>query len=197
MDERIDLGPCRAIRHEREAGRCVVLLPGMFYPTRAPALWFAREAAMAAGWSALEVLGEPGEHDDELSWERGCADAAIKAAAGTGGVGGDQILVIGKSLASLLAGEIADRDLPAIWLTPLLHLPEVVDGLGRGRRPVLLAGGDADPTWRPDAIPADRDIEVLDLPGVDHSVQVPGDPTASLDALGELTEGVGRFLARL
>ena len=62
MQQRVELGPCGAIRHDGDATRCAVLLPGLFYPTRAPALWFAREAALARGWSALEVLGEPGEH---------------------------------------------------------------------------------------------------------------------------------------
>jgi hypothetical protein len=75
--ERIDLGPCRAIRHEGDDGRVAVLLPGQFYPTRAPALWFAREAAMARRWSALEVLGEPGEHEDPLTWERWCAEREV------------------------------------------------------------------------------------------------------------------------
>ncbi len=78
MQERIELGPGRAIRHAGDPDRCVVVLPGQFYPTRAPALWFAREAAMSQGWSALEVLGEPGEHDDPLEWERDCAHRAIK-----------------------------------------------------------------------------------------------------------------------
>jgi hypothetical protein len=194
MEQRVDLGPCRAIRHDRDSNRFVILLPGRFYPTRAPALWFAREAAMAIGWSALEVRGEPGEQDDELGWERRCANAAIEAAAGAGA---NQIVVIGKSLASLLAGEIADRDLPAVWLTPLLTEPSAIEGLARTRRPVLLAGGEADPTWRLDAVPADRPIEVLDLHGVDHSVQVPGDVIASLSALGRLTEGIIRFLERV
>jgi len=186
--ERIDLGPGQALRHERDSDRCVVLLPGRFYPTRAPALWFVREAAMASGWSALEVLGEPGEHDDLLDWERSRAQAAIEAA------GTARVLVVGKSLASLLAGEIVERDVPAVWLTPLLNKADVIDGLARTRRPALLVGGDADPTWRPEAIPAERPIEVLELPGVDHSLQVPGDPAASLDALGRLTDAVARFL---
>jgi hypothetical protein len=57
--ERVDLGPCRAIRREGDAERVAVLLPGQSYPIRAPVLWFAREAAMSRGWRALEVLGEP------------------------------------------------------------------------------------------------------------------------------------------
>ncbi|HEY1520685.1 MAG TPA: hypothetical protein VGF91_29950 [Solirubrobacteraceae bacterium] len=46
--ERVDLGPCQAIHHDGDPDRVAVLLPGQFYPTRAPALWFA-----------LEVPGDP------------------------------------------------------------------------------------------------------------------------------------------
>jgi hypothetical protein len=191
MEERIDLGPGQALRHPGDADRCVVLLPGRFYPTRAPALWFVREAAMALGWSALEVLGEPGEHDDPLAWERSCAQAALDSA------GAGRLLVVGKSMATLLAGEVAERELPAVWLTPLLNETEVIDGLAATSRPTLLAGGNADPTWRPEAIPADRPIEALELPGVDHGFQVPGDPVASLHALGRLTEAVTQFVERV
>jgi pimeloyl-ACP methyl ester carboxylesterase len=191
VQARIDLGPCRAIRHEGDPGRCAVLLPGQFYPTRAPALWFAREAAISRGWSALEVLGEPGEHDDPLGWERECARLAIEATSA------ERPLVIGKSLATLLAGEIAGRGLPAVWLTPLLDQPSVIDGLAKTKRPTLLAGGDADPTWLTDRVPDNRAIEVLELPGVDHAVQVPGDPRASVDALARLVDGITRFVQKL
>jgi hypothetical protein len=191
MGERIDLGPCRAIRHERDANRCAVLLPGLVYPTRAPALWFAREAAMAKGWSALEVLGEAGEDEDALGWERRCAESAIEAA------GEVRVLVIGKSLASVLAGEIGERDLPAVWLTPLLDQPSGIDGLARARQPVLLVGGDADPTWQPASLRPGGQIETLELPGADHALQVPGDPAASLGGLGLLTEAITRFVERI
>lgn len=191
MQERIDLGPGRAIRHDGDAGRCAVLLPGQFYPTRAPALWFAREAAMSRGWGALEVLGEPGEHDDPLGWERECTDRALEANRGA------RQLIIGKSLATLLAGEIAERGLPAVWLTPLLNETDVIDGLSKTRHPTLLAGGDADPTWLVDRVPDNPAIEVLELPAVDHAVQVPGDVRASVDALARLVDGITRFVEDL
>jgi len=189
--ERVDLGPCRAIRHERDAGRVAVLLPGQFYPTRAPALWFAREAAMARGWSALEVLGEPGEHEDPLAWERWCAERAIEAAAPA------RLLVIGKSLASLLAGEVSDRALEAVWLTPLLNEHAVIEGLARARRPTLVVGGSADPTWRPDAVRGEDAIDILELPGRNHSLEVPGDPVASLAGLSQMTNAIMRFADRV
>jgi hypothetical protein len=143
---------------------------------------------MSRGWSALEVLGEPGEHEDPLGWERESALRAIEAA------GNGQVLVVGKSLASLLAGEIADRGLPAVWLTPLLNERPVIDGLARTQRPVLLASGGADPTWVTADLPDNPALEVLDLPGVDHGVQVPGDLAGSANALARLAEGVAQFV---
>jgi hypothetical protein len=146
---------------------------------------------MAQGWSALEVLGEPGLHEDELAWERASAERAF-AAAGPG-----RVLVIGKSLASLLAGEVSDRDLPAIWLTPVLTDPTVIEGLSRARQRTLLVGGTADPLWATAGLPGTPALEVLELPGVDHALQVAGDPSASLDVLGKMVQAVGRLASEL
>jgi pimeloyl-ACP methyl ester carboxylesterase len=184
MPERVDLGPCRAIRHDGDPGRCVVLLPGMVYPTRAPVLWFAREAAMSRGWSALEVLGEPGTHEEPVAWERECTERALEAA------GPGRVLVIGKSLASFMAGLVSDRNLPAAWLTPALDHDEVINGLARAQQPTLVVGGTADSMWVRPALPDNPVLEVLELPDVDHALQVPGDILASLNALGEMAKGV-------
>jgi hypothetical protein len=73
----------------------------------------------------------------------------------------------------------------------------VIDGLARARRPVLLVGGNADPTWQPGSVPAGRTTEALELPRVDHALQVPGDPVASLDALGRVTKAITRFAVRV
>lgn len=189
MPARIDLGACPALRHDGDPARCAVVLPGMVYPTRAPVLWFAREAALARGWSAIEVLGEPGDHPDPVAWQRAAAEAAL-AEAGSG-----RVLVIGKSLATLLAGLVGDRDLPAVWLTPALTQSAVGEGLARARRPTIVLGGSADDFWQPDAIPNNPAIEVIELPGLDHALQVPGDPVASVDPLRHVVEAVSRIAA--
>lgn len=189
MPERIDLGPCAALRHDGDPTRCAVLLPGMVYPTRAPVLWFARETALAHGWSALEVLGEPGDHEDPLEWQGAAAEAALAAA------GSAQVLVIGKSLATLLAGRVSELDLPAVWLTPALTEPAVGEGLARARRATIVMGGSADDFWRADAIPSNPALDVIELPGLDHALQLPGDPLASVEALRQVVEAVKRMVA--
>ena len=188
MPERIDLGPCAAIRHGPDQDRCAVLLPGMVYPTRAPVLWFAREALIAEGWGALEVLGEPRERPDPVGWERECAERALAAA------GSNRVLVVGKSLASLLAGLVSDRGLEAVWLTPALTEDSLVKDLARVRPPTLLLGGTADSMWRRDAIPDNPALEVIEVPGADHALQVPGDISASLDALRQMVDGIRSWL---
>jgi hypothetical protein len=72
-----------------------------------------------------------------------------------------------------------------------------VEALGSTRSPTLLVGSPADPTWGDGTVPDNDALEVLELPGLDHSLQVSGDPRASLDALGRVTGRVGAFLDAL
>ena len=188
---RVDLGPCAGLLHENDPDRCVVVLPGMQYTTQAPLLWFAREVAAARGWSALEVLDSLPEGDDPFGWARDRARRALDRAEA------DEVVVIGKSFASAAAGLVADGVLPAVWLTPLLDRTRVVDDLSRAARPALLIGGSADAVWAPDALADSGLLQVVQLDGLDHSLQRPGDPGASLHALRAVATRIDRFLAEL
>jgi hypothetical protein len=174
--------------HRPEAERRVVVLPGARYPTRAPLLWFAREVALAKGFGVLEVLDEPPAGEDPFAWVRDRARRALDHEPAPTTVG------VGKSLASDVADLVAERDLPAVWLTPLLDRPNVRAGIAAATRPALLVGGTADPTWQPDALPSSVLIEQLELVGHDHSLQLPRDPIASLASLKKVTKRVERFL---
>jgi pimeloyl-ACP methyl ester carboxylesterase len=174
-----------------DAPRRVVLLPGARYPTRAPLLWFAREVAVARGFGVLEVLDEPPAGEDPFAWVHDRAQRALEHQPT------ELDVVIGKSLSSDVAGLVADRGLPAVWLTPLLDRPGIIAALARTTRPTLLVGGTADPTWLPDAIPDNVMLDRLQLDGLDHGLQLPGDPQASLNALRKVVKKVDRFLDAL
>ncbi|HEX7292675.1 MAG TPA: hypothetical protein VF250_16265 [Conexibacter sp.] len=178
--------------HRPDAPRRVVLLPGARYPTRAPLLWFAREVAIARGYGVLEVLDEPPAGEDPFAWARDRAQRALDHAPPS-----ELEVVIGKSLSSDVADVAADRGLPAVWLTPLLDRPGVVAALARTTRPTLLVGGTADPTWRADRIPDNVLLDRLQLDGLDHGLQLPGDPRASLAALEKVVKKLDRFLGAL
>jgi hypothetical protein len=189
---RIDLGPCAGLLHDGDPARCAVLLPGMRYSTQAPLLWFARSVAQSQGWSALDVLDALPDGEEPFAWARDRARRALDRVADA-----DEVVVIGKSLASGAAGIVADRLAPAVWLTPLLDEPRVVDDLGRAARPALLVGGSADGAWVPDALPDHGLLEVVHLDGLDHSLERRGDPMASLEALRVVADRIDRFLAAL
>jgi hypothetical protein len=186
----IDLSPGEAILHEGDSDRCVVLLPGVRYFSQAPLLWFAREAAQAAGWSVLELSERAPADVDPFAWMRERAESALAA------TDAERVVVVGKSLGSAAAPLVAERGLPAVWLTPLLVRPEVVAALGAAEAPALLVGSNADPTWADGEHPENDRLKKVELEGLDHSLQVEGDPLASLDVLRDVTELVGAFLAR-
>jgi hypothetical protein len=190
---RVDLGPCAGLLHENDPERCVVVLPGMQYSTQAPLLWFAREVAAARGWSALEVLDSLPEGAEPFGWARDRARRALDRAAAEA----SEVVVIGKSLASGAAGLVADRGVPAVWLTPLLTERRVADDLSRAARPALVIGGSADEAWTPDVLADNGLLQVVHLEGLDHSLQRPGDPMASLGALRAVTARIDEFLDEL
>jgi hypothetical protein len=187
----IDLGPGEALLHEGDPGRCAVVLPGIAYFSQAPLLWFAREAAQARGWSVLELTERAPREEEPFAWMRERAARSLDAA------DAETVAVIGKSLASAAAPLVAERGLAAVWLTPLLNRAEVVGALEAAGAPTLLVGSPADPTWGEGTVPEDASIEVLELDGLDHSLQVNHDPLASLDVLRRVTERIGQFLGRL
>jgi hypothetical protein len=190
---RVDLGPCAGLLHENDPERCVVVLPGTRYSTQAPLLWFAREVAAARGWSALEVLDSLPEGAEPFGWARDRARRALDRAAAEA----SEVAVIGKSLASGAAGLVADRGVPAVWLTPLLNERRVADDLSRAARPALLIGGSADEAWTPDVLADNGLLQVVHLEGLDHGLERPGDPMASLGALRAVTARIDEFLDEL
>jgi hypothetical protein len=185
----IDLGPGEALLHEGDPGRCAVVLPGIAYFSQAPLLWFAREAAQARGWSVLELTERAPRGEESFAWMRDRAARSLDAA------DAETMAVIGKSLASAAAPLVAERGLAAVWLTPLLNRAEVREALEGATRPALLVGSPADPAWGHGRVP--NGPEVLELEGLDHSLQVEGNPHASLHVLRAVTERIGKFLDRL
>jgi hypothetical protein len=173
------------LQHEGDPERCAVLLPGVRYFSQAPLLWFAREAAQARGWSVVEVDERAPDGQDPFEWMLGQAERALAATSA------ELTVVIGKSLGSVAATLV---DGPAVWLTPLLTRPDIAAALAAASSPALLVGSPHDPSWGQGTLPDNPVLEVLELPGLDHSLQVAGDPFASLDVLRTVTERLGAFL---
>ncbi|WP_406078495.1 alpha/beta hydrolase [Micromonospora sp. NBC_00858] len=167
-----------------------VVIPGRTFGSGAPLLMYAGDVAESRGatvhrheWS--QQPPRPDEPEIE-GWVRGEIAPLIDT------VGGGPLL-IAKSLGTNAAAVAAERSLPAVWLTPVLTLPWVVDGLARATAPFLLVGGTADKLWNGDA--ARRlSPHVLEVPGADHGMYVPGPLTESIAVLSRVVVAVGDFL---
>jgi hypothetical protein len=109
---------------------------------------------------------------------------------------GTRPLLIGKSLGTNAARLAADHHLPAVWLTPLLTDPWVVDGLSRATAPCLLIGGTSDPFWDSDRARA-LCPHVLEIPAADHGLQVPGPVSDSIAVLARVVAAIDDFLAEI
>ena len=176
------------------------MFPGGDYSTARPLLHFARNVLLQHGWTVQEIqwqvpadLAESdlrGSDPPVEEWVCDRVTAAIDAE------GEACKLVVGKSLGTLAADIIAERNIPAVWLTPLLYNYRVLHALERSRARALLVGGAADSLW--DSAAARRlPHEVLEFPDADHWMELSGDALGSLDLLRRVTESIEDFISRL
>jgi hypothetical protein len=102
-------------------------------------------------------------------------------------------LVVGKSLGPRALPSVAKRGWSGIWLTPLLNHSELVAALPVIRAKTLIIGGTADETWNGEVAKSSGQ-QLLEIPGADHGLEIPGDPAASVRLLGEIVSTIGTFL---
>jgi hypothetical protein len=168
---RIDLGIAPAYEYEND-GPTAVALPGAMLGGM-PALWWAIAPLHAAGWRVVLVWDEYVDRtQDHWEWSRDRLAAA-----------GPAQLVVGKSVGCYAA----PVECPAVWLTPALTDPELVEALRQGG-PALLVGGTDDPVW--DGRVARELGEALELEGADHGL-------ARIDQAQQVAAAVAAFSARL
>lgn len=192
--QRVDLGVCRGHWFAGDPQKVAVLLPGASYVPAAPLLWFARETLQAQGWSVLQVWDEWDRLVEGPQWVSERFDAAFEYV----GEGVSTALVVAKSLSTFALPTALDRDLPGVWLTPLLDEEDLRAALLRvPKPPTLLIGGAADPTWDGEFATSISDVEIFEVDGADHLLQQPGDPRQSLQALQAVSDHIGQFAGGL
>jgi hypothetical protein len=193
-----------AVEHAGSAGpdRAAVLIPGLGYHADCPLLFFANEAADSRDAYVEPIHWAPPDLDQSAfrEWLHGheaeafvCGHASDALARVDKQVQDARAVLIGKSLASRAAPVAAERELPAVWFTPLLNNPTTVAALRRCAAPFLLVGGTADNTWD-GALARELTPHVVEIPNADHMLFVPGPLAGTLDAHAQAMTAVERFL---
>jgi hypothetical protein len=176
----IDLGVCPGYEYAGDSRRAAIVLPGAMLAGM-PVNAFAIEAVQSRGWRAVLVWDVfLDRSQDATAWVRERLDAAIAYAHA------EQLLVIGKSLSTRAAGPAAELALPAVWLTPLLNDPKIVELIRARTAPALLVGGTADPTWD-GALARELSPDVLELEGADHGL-------AKIEHLPQIVDTIAAFV---
>lgn len=82
------------------------------------------------------------------------------------------LVVPGRGYPATWAGR---HEVAGVWLTPLLDDVRVRRAIETYPAPGLVVGGTDDPHWDggPALTPVAADVQVWDVPGADHSLQVP------------------------
>jgi hypothetical protein len=180
--------------------RRAIILPGRAYSPDAPLLEFGRLALLQHGWTVQQVWWDrPSAADaaDPAAWVRGQLEAALTAESAVEPPL-ERLLVMAKSLGTLGATSQTPID-AAIWLTPLLTdagCAAAIDRLARNGEPQLLVGGTEDEMWSSRTAHG-LGCEVLEVPGADHGLAIPGDAVRTAQVHTEVTAAIDRFLATL
>ncbi len=156
-----------------------LVVPGRAYSPTAPLLEFARQAFLQHHFSVQQIWwdtttrcgsAEPDvwvrQPDQAEAWvRRQVAEALAEELA-------DHVVIIGKSLGTRAAAYAAERGLDAIWFTPLLVDPTVVEAIGANAGRQLLVGGLADELWDADVARelGEAGCQVLEVADADHGM---------------------------
>ncbi|HEY5184980.1 MAG TPA: hypothetical protein VIM19_08795 [Actinomycetes bacterium] len=109
-----------------------------------------------------------------------------------------QLLVMAKSLGTLGATSQTPID-AEIWLTPLLTDADCAAAIERRALdgvPQLLVGGTDDELWSSRTAHG-LGCEVLEIPGADHGLVIPGDAVRTAQVHVEVNAAIDRFLGTL
>lgn len=186
------LGP--ETRFEADPARVAIILPGVAYTPAMPLLYWTGRVLGHHGWTVHQVWWydrEPPDPERRTAWVCEAAEEAIAAESQA-----EQVLLVGKSLGSLAVRLAAERDLPGIWLTPLLVQAPVRQALAAVTAPTLLVGGTADQTWVGDFAHGSGH-PVYEVQGGDHGLEVADGPAASAQAHAGVVEAIDRFAGTL
>ncbi len=171
----------------RDSVGLAVLLPGQNYPATMPLLTFAGHALSQCGWRVRAVSWNAPDLSlkDTIEWVGAQLRDAVEEFDG-------RVLVVGKSLGTCSAHYASQHGYDAIWLTPLLGLPEVVEAMSRNAGRQLLVGGTEDPAW--DFETARRISEdVVQIKGADHGMFAQ-DAVRTAEVHVEVTREIVRWL---
>lgn len=176
------------------------MFPGQNYPTTMPVMTFLKQALADSGWRIIEVswdFPKLNSRADAVDFVERVAERAVEFALAKFGQP-RKLLLITKSISTLLAAWAAPKQMYGVWLTPLISASwgdtSVSGALRSMDLPQLLVGTELDDqSWS--AVDArDTGCDILAFSGANHAFIVPGNWKETLGIVGDVTSRVLEYL---
>lgn len=185
-----------------------VLFPGLHYSNQMPLLYYTAAALLQLGADVLEIDTDysgpefqNAPQEQQAAWLAADARAAVETARRHGQY--RRLVLAGKSLGTLSIAHLISDELPqntvVLWLTPLLHLPPLVETIKGYPGPSLFIAGTADPACNLAALAEIQEAngaEAFLAPNANHSLEIPGDIVASIQQMKTAIEAMQVFLKK-
>ncbi|MCT9871920.1 hypothetical protein [Paenarthrobacter aurescens] len=170
-----------------------VLLPGSGYPVHGPVLFWVGELLAAMGWHVQAVRWTPDDEpgSDPHAFAARAAEHAFAAAPSA-----HQRLVVAKSFGTLAIPWAEETQTAGIWLTPLLTDMTVRETIGHTDKADLFIGGSEDKLWD-GGRKSESAGTFVEVPGADHSLQIPDDWRASQELQAGVFGTIEEFVRAL
>lgn len=176
------------------APRRALLLPGRAYAATMPLLELTGRALSEHGWPVTALSWTLTEVPPDVHrWVADRAAAAVRKEPA------QRWLFAAKSMGTHIVHAEDLRADAYVLLTPLLVEPDAVAAIRRlvsDGVPVLLVGGTGDQFWSGDGA-LETGAQVLQVPGADHALEVPGDPARTPQVRAEVARSVAGFVGSL
>jgi hypothetical protein len=212
--ETLDIGGWRGeavpntfYRQETKAQSLGIILPGVGYTAHMPLLYYARLVMQGKGMDVLAVEYsytrradfQAASEEERARWFITDVTSAVNTALAQGAY--EKVTLVGKSLGTLGMGHLVSADerlrgASAVWLTPLLKYQHLFAQISRWAGRSLFVIGSADPHYDPHLLAEVQSAtggEAIVVDGADHSLEIPGDALASLNALHLVVKELSSF----
>ncbi|MEH7308350.1 alpha/beta family hydrolase [Neobacillus drentensis] len=200
--------PYTWIHNEKGNKSICIMLPGLGYTTQRPLFHYATSMCLNHQIDILHVNYQfaKNEHFTRLSKEKQdrwmYEDVKAVVEEILTGTNYEQCFLLCKSIGTIpMALEWTHKNFIqnpfGIWLTPLLKEDNVYETLVKTELPSLCIIGDQDHHFineRVTALKKNEHISTVIIPGADHSLEIQGDVSASIEAVKIMVDSVQDFI---
>ncbi|GHI00814.1 alpha/beta family hydrolase [Neobacillus kokaensis] len=187
-----------------------IMLPGLGYTTQRPLFHYSTNVCVNNRLDILHINYQYSQNEffkklsgpEQDQWMYEDVTTAVREVLKENEY--EKCFLLSKSLGSIPAAkEWKHRNLEntssGIWLTPLLKDDNVFQAILNSDLPSLVVIGDKDPHYiedRVDKLKQNQLVTIVVIPNADHSLEIKGDITATIDAIKEGNLKIQEFIQR-